>query len=395
MIFSRSRFWRVVRSLSHKPQRLPQPNQEISGLVPTASHPIPADSEPPAVYRALRALDIFMDQNNKCNLQCKMCGFSDPRIQALPKYDMPFWLFARIAQQVFPQARYVTLSCLTEPLMTRDFSERLDLLKEFSVPVTEVVTNGMLLNERILAKIIDASLTRLAISIDGVRAETYEAIRIGARFDRLMKHIHLFNQMRAARNTRVPALRLNWVLTESNIVEFPQFLELAQSLQADFVDVRTVLPFKNAAYQGTKEHVFWHEVKRCHTLLQEWTRRTGITDIGYLRTQPSVIEVFAENGERHSCMRPWNTLAIHANGDVHPCMSWARLPVGNLSQQTFEEIWNGAEITALRTEFAAKKPGIDCEHCVIKKDVPSDEGDDLFFRMLNKTAPKPLIFNAP
>ena|SRR6266496_4491818 len=38
---------------------------------------------------AERFLSVFMDQNNRCNLRCKMCGFSDARVGAVPKYDMP------------------------------------------------------------------------------------------------------------------------------------------------------------------------------------------------------------------------------------------------------------------------------------------------------------------
>ena len=30
-----------------------------------------------------RFLSVFMDQNNKCNLRCRMCGFSDPRVDGL------------------------------------------------------------------------------------------------------------------------------------------------------------------------------------------------------------------------------------------------------------------------------------------------------------------------
>jgi hypothetical protein len=36
-----------------------------------------------------RFLSVFMDQNNKCNLRCQMCGFSDPRTEAIGRYDMP------------------------------------------------------------------------------------------------------------------------------------------------------------------------------------------------------------------------------------------------------------------------------------------------------------------
>ena len=37
-----------------------------------------------------RPLSVFMDQNNRCNLKCRMCGFSDARVAALRKYDMRF-----------------------------------------------------------------------------------------------------------------------------------------------------------------------------------------------------------------------------------------------------------------------------------------------------------------
>lgn len=73
-----------------------------------------------------RFLHVYMDQNNKCNLRCVMCGFSDPRVKDIPKYDMPFWLFEKIAGEIFPYAEYLALSCLTEPLMTKDFPQRLE-----------------------------------------------------------------------------------------------------------------------------------------------------------------------------------------------------------------------------------------------------------------------------
>src|SRR5207244_263729 len=37
-----------------------------------------------------------MDQNNKCNLKCRMCGFSDPRVDSLTAYDMPRELYDSI-----------------------------------------------------------------------------------------------------------------------------------------------------------------------------------------------------------------------------------------------------------------------------------------------------------
>ena len=67
-----------------------------------------------------RFLSVFLDHNNKCNLRCRMCGFSDPRVESLGKYDLPRWAYDRIAAEAFPRAARVCLSLFTEPFMTRD-----------------------------------------------------------------------------------------------------------------------------------------------------------------------------------------------------------------------------------------------------------------------------------
>src|SRR4029078_11428956 len=71
-----------------------------------------------------RFLTVYMDQNNRCNLKCKMCGFSDARVAAVPKYDLPRPLFDSIAEQIFPQTNILILSILTEPFLTRAVPHR-------------------------------------------------------------------------------------------------------------------------------------------------------------------------------------------------------------------------------------------------------------------------------
>jgi radical SAM protein with 4Fe4S-binding SPASM domain len=335
-----------------------------------------------------RFLNLFMDQNNKCNLKCRMCGFSDPRVQSIPKYDMPFRLFKKIAAEVFPYTQYFALSCLTEPLMTKDFSTRLDVLREFSVPFTEIITNGTLLSEDIICKMIDIPITRLAISIDGASPATYESVRTGAHFEKVIRNIRMFNEIKTLKGRDMPRLRINHVISEFNIHEFRAFLTLAESLEAASIDVRTIVSFRNAAYQGTKEGSFYRQLHEVREILSQWTQRTGIKDDGYLRTKFEEVELYDESGIKRICRRPWDSLAIHANGDVLPCITWTKPPLGNIAVQSFEEIWHGRTLKEIRREFEEQRPGIDCYHCTIKKRVRAEEDDDdCFFLMLNKRLP--------
>ncbi len=325
-----------------------------------------------------------MDQNNRCNLKCKMCGFSDARVAVVPKYDMPRSLFDSIAAQVFLLTNFLVLSIMTEPFMTRDFPDRLALVREFAVPYSEIITNGTLLNERIIRKILDAGITCLTFSIDGGTKETYEAIRTGAVFQVVLYNLGLFQSMRRNRGLALPQLRINHVLSEPNIDQFDEFLSLVERIRPEKIGVRTVSRMSNAIIQQSVEPEFWEKVGVARGKLADFCRRTSIEDAGFLRDRPTAIDLFSDAGEKMICRAPYENLAIFPNGDVYPCMAWTRAPIGNLLRQTFAEIWHGSALAALRREFAEVKPGVDCLNCVIRKDVPPELDDDFFYRKVAK-----------
>jgi radical SAM protein with 4Fe4S-binding SPASM domain len=337
-----------------------------------------------------RVLGVFMDQNNKCNLRCRMCGFSDPRVPALAKYDLPRWLYDRIASEVFPRARYVCLSLMTEPFMTRDFADRLLAVREFGVPFSEVITNATLLTPAAVGKILESRLSRVIISIDGGTREVFESIRTGARFERVLANWHLLQSARAAARSTLPVMRVNHVLSELNIDTFDEFLRLLEQLRPEEVAVRTVSRMSDAEIQETTDAVFWSKVCAAREKLSEFCRRTGIADSGYLRGRPTRIDLFDEGHTAMMCRYPWEMISIHPNGDVYPCMAWSRPPIGSLATETFDEIWNGPALAALRQEFESVRPGVDCLHCAVRK-AADDRDDDFFFRKLAKPAPPAAI----
>ncbi len=331
-----------------------------------------------------RFLSVFMDQNNKCNLKCQMCGFSDARVGAVPKYDMPRLLFDKIAAQVFPQTNYVCLSIMTEPFMTIDFPDRLSLVKAYGVPFSDIITNGTLLNEQTIDKVFEADTTRFIFSIDGGTKEVFETIRTGARFEKVIGNLRLVQRMRKAAGRSLPRLRINHVLSEPNIDHFDEFLALIEELGPEEISVRTVSRMSNAVIQESRDPEFWGKVRAARIALGQFCRRTQIDDTGFLRDRPGRIELFDDSGEKMICRAPWYILAIHANGDVYPCMAWTRPPVGNLLHQSFSDIWYGSKVESLQREFEDVKPGLDCLNCVVRRDLRREQYDDFFFEKVAK-----------
>jgi radical SAM protein with 4Fe4S-binding SPASM domain len=66
------------------------------------------------------------------------------------------------------------------------------------------------------------------------------------------------------------------------------------------------------------------------------------------------------------CYYPWKAVNILENGDVTPCGISTEMVMGNLQQQSFEEIWNGKSYQRLRARINTKPFGM-CRHCAMRE----------------------------
>lgn len=328
-----------------------------------------------------RQLEVFLDTNNKCNLRCLTCAFSDPRVAQLKMNTMSMELFNGICEQVLPLAEYATLSCLTEPLMTRNFSEYLIRAGDCGVPRLEFVTNALLLREEHLDACIQAHLWRLTISVDGSDPATYERIRRGGKFDRLRKNIASVVD-RFSRHQYPPKLRIIMTLIKENFLSAATSVRSFIEWGATEVELRETVTFPEI---GLEERQLKDRRNELEKVLQQARTIAGEAaiplDISSERSPDESLNV-ADIPPCHALER---RVAIAANGDVMPCMLWAREPLGNLYQQSFDEIWHGDRRMAYRREFRDDKPPMWCPTCTVCKEDPSD--DDAYYRLLAKTSP--------
>ena len=66
------------------------------------------------------------------------------------------------------------------------------------------------------------------------------------------------------------------------------------------------------------------------------------------------------------CMAPWANLHVQAEGFVTPCCE-TRQRVGNINRTAFADIWNGAEMTAVRRQMLAGEKIEACRKCYDKE----------------------------
>lgn len=167
---------------------------------------------------------------NACNLQCIMCsGEFSSAIRAhregLPSLSGAYGdaFFDELAPFLsrLEQARFLG----GEPFLA-DINYRIwDLMTATgSTAECNVTTNGTQWSPRVEA-VLEQRPFSIGISMDGVRRETIESIRVGVSYDRLMANLERFL---AYRDRRGLSLSLTFCLMVDNWEEFGEFLVFAE-----------------------------------------------------------------------------------------------------------------------------------------------------------------------
>src|SRR5690349_3286491 len=129
---------------------------------------------------------VQVEPVGQCNLRCTMCAiqFREDGPPDGPPAFMTWEQFERILDGC-RGASELHLQGLGEPLMHPRFFDMVRAATERGL-VVSTNSNLTLLTERRADQLLECGLKRLHISIDGARAETYEAIRHKAHFDRVV-----------------------------------------------------------------------------------------------------------------------------------------------------------------------------------------------------------------
>ena len=319
---------------------------------------------------------VRMDVTNCCNMRCRMCPYSLIEKKGHATDLMTIDLFDKIAEQVFPYAYHVALSCAYEPLLHPELAEILEIAWRQKVPEWGLVTNASLLDKCTAEAMIHYEMTVLSVSIDGTRPETYHDIRGIDALDRVLDNVRMLQELKRQAGKPLPHLFTNFVLMRRNLDEVTPFLRLSRELGAEDVTFVHVMPRsrenpESLIHEPDLYAMIYEEARRLadqsgmRVLLPapfteeelagagqnkrerrlQHTRRSDLLAAGAKTTSERVEAV----GDDIYCASPWMMLFISPRGDVHPCSHRQNdPPLGNLDRTPFEDIWNGPAYLELR-----------------------------------------------
>lgn len=280
-----------------------------------------------AVEAAAPARVPFVDQielTNICPFKCQFCPRGVEGKMKRPTGKMDFALFERLLDQLHPeQARWrpLELHHLGESLVHQEVDRFIAAASARGLP-TEMSCNPSMLNGDLPKRLVDAGIRRVVISLDGMDNETSTAIRgPAARFDRAAKNLEALIGY-AAQRPDPPQIVIQMIDLVRNRHQRQAFLARWGSVGAPFV--RAYVKDLDGPDPDTKQ--------------------SSATPVSYL------------------CSYPWRSVVVLWDGRVVPCCrdSDAALVLGDLTTQSLEEIWQGAEVRRLREQL--RKKTVPCGH---------------------------------
>ena len=329
---------------------------------------------------------IQLEVTRSCNLRCTMCLVSYRPVPNRTEGSMDLATFRAIVDEL-PELETIQLQGLGEPLLAPDLFAMIEYAAARGVRVG-FNTNAMLLSPSRGERLIRGGLDWLHISIDGATAETYEAIRGGASFDRVCANVSAFVATKRRLAAQNPTLELVFVAMRRNIAELPDLVRMAARWGIERIHVQNL----SHSFEDTDDLAGYREIQRFTLAEALWSARDRTradeaidrarreaSRLGIRLRVPKLVA--PDDGDDVSAMRrpgtpgcfwPWEQTYVHHDGRVQPCcmvMGEDRAVLGDARAEGFASVWSGDAYTRFREQLMSGRPPEVCAGCSLYRGV--------------------------
>lgn len=271
-------------------------------------------------YPELKVLDNFppciqIEPSSICNFRCIMCYQIDPFFHNKRSNNMGFMsieMYRDIIDQIEGKIEAVSLASRGEPLLNKDIIKMIQYTSNKFLGF-KINTNASLITEDFCHAILsNMDYGTVVFSVDSADEKSYEKIRKGGNFRKVVDKIKLFNQIKNKNYpsskiiTRVSGVKLN---SSQKIVDM-------ESFWLKYVD-----------QTGFTKYTPWHS-----SYENEVHNITG------------------------PCTDLWRRMFIWYDGTVNPCDYdyKSTLSVGNIKNTTISNLWHSGPYEELRKKHLSK-----------------------------------------
>ena len=384
----------------------------LQKIIPRAYSFLPFYLRPESSFPPFQA---FFEVTYRCNLRCDMCHYlgiiEDTETKKKYKNEMS----AEEVKQAIASLPRHTLITFTggEAFMKSDLMEIL----EFACAghKVHVITNGTLLTEQTVEKLMDMRLRKLwgsgffylGISLEGSEALHDRITTIPGSFKKTTEGLERFIKKRRQLNSRYPLVHLTCVINRSNVMDLVPLYDYANSLE---VNVCNFVLDNPATYWHAKDYnqdqhlqvpakpvdeispvVLREQLDRLVSRSKHY--RTKLRFSPNFITPEEIVRYYSNESsyKDYRCYIPWSKMAFTAYGDVFSC---PHVRLGNLSETSSGNLpWHSKRAKEFRKLLKKEKIFPGCLGCcqseyigeIQPKLVKIKSGDEILKKAHGKT----------
>lgn len=261
---------------------------------------------------------LWIEPTNKCNLKCVMC----PNIQ-IPRDMLGFmaWdTYKKIIDEAKEFASSVYLLLAGESLLHKDIYRMIRYARDNGIRPLLNSNGTVLASENHRNRLLESGAVHITFAFDGYNKETYEKVRIGARYDRVIGGLIEFMKEKERRGLKEPYVAITTL--EVGIEDY----EDKEKARRDFYRL----------FEGLS--------------VDEFIVKTPNTWGGTFKETDTFTHHEISRKEFYPCSHLWCTMSICWDGTVVPCCFdfFKTYTLGNVNEKPLKEIWNDRPMVALR-----------------------------------------------
>jgi radical SAM protein with 4Fe4S-binding SPASM domain len=326
---------------------------------------------------------LQLEITSACNLKCTMCtnhAVTNPNLVSLGGH-----MNGSLWDKIRPILRDVEVLFLLGDGEVFAHPHFLSYVEEADSLGVQTVfsTNGQLLNAERIERIAALQhLFRMTLSIDSPDPEIYRRIR-GTSLAPVMQALREMGR----RSPLADRICVNAVVMKKTLPSLQQFPQQLAEMGLKNLVLRGLLNYDFTLDEECPEYndddlrMLRNIKEDCTALgvqlslmppipgeLVEVSRDERHQDLKYEAPQP-----WSEltGPQTKQCFDPWLRAVITRDGSVHPCEAFGLPsgPLGNLTTENFDQIWNGERFTRLRQDLLQGRQ-LGCANCVRRQTGP-------------------------
>jgi len=285
---------------------------------------------------------LEIEPTTSCNLRCPQCP-SGLREFTRKTGMLDLLLYKKIIDETHEELVWLILYFQGEPFLNKQFLEFVKYAAQKNI-YTATSSNAHYFTDEMAKATVESGLDRLIISIDGTTQDTYGKYRIGGKVDKVIEGTEKLLYWKKKLNRKTPHIIWQFIVFKHNEHQLPEIKKLAKQVGVDELGIKTAQIYD---YQTSDN--FIPENK-------DLSRYEKLPDGSYQ----------IKNKLLNQCWRMWRGSVITWDGLVVPCCfdKDATHRFGDVSSQTFSEVWHSDKYNNFRNAILKSRKEIDiCTNC--------------------------------